>query len=50
MNDENFFTPIEEDDEKDSEDKEENIENIFVTGLPKWDLEPPYETIRRGDS
>lgn len=37
-------------DDKEEIKEEENIENPFVTGLPDWDLEPPYETIKRGDS
>lgn len=24
-----------------------NLAEDFVTGLPSWDLEPPYEVIRR---
>lgn len=49
MDNNNFFTPIEEQKEEPVQKKEENIENIFVTGLPDWDLEPPYETIKRGE-
>lgn len=32
-----------------NEEKSNNIEleEAFVTGLPDWDLLPPYETIRR---
>lgn len=42
------FTFIE--DLEETKKEEENVENPFVTGLPDWDLEPPYETIKRGDS
>lgn len=51
MDNSNFFTTIEE--EKDlpkQEQSESIIETPFIEGLPDWDLVPPYETIKRGDS
>lgn len=33
------------DDSKGSVQIEEN--NEFINGLPEWDLEPPYEVVRR---
>lgn len=38
--------PISEEDNIVIEDEEEKT-NQFVSGLPEWDLEPPYEIIRR---
>lgn len=53
MNDEEIFKEIEEESnlEKIHLDniEEQNTENPFVTGLPNWDLEPPYEPIKRGN-
>lgn len=31
---------------KEQENKKQLTED-FVTGLPSWDLEPPYEVVRR---
>lgn len=30
--------------------KDEEIKEAFVTGLPDWDLEPPYEMLNRGNN
>lgn len=51
MEQEEIFIPIEEtEQEKISAEKEElKTENPFIIGLPQWDLEPPYETIQRGN-
>ena len=55
-NDDNVFEYLSNDniipidrDIKEEEDKEEKA-NQFVSGLPQWDLEPPYEIIRRRQS
>lgn len=29
------------------EETEQQLTEDFVTGLPSWDLEPPYEVVRR---
>lgn len=29
------------------EEIEQKLGEDFVTGLPSWDLEPPYEVVRR---
>lgn len=42
--DNEMFNPIEENVEEDS-----GFINAFVMGLPDWDLEPLYETIKRSD-
>lgn len=51
MNNEDFFTKIEEPIETNINiiNKAEVVEeeNQFIKGLPDWDLEPPFETIRR---
>lgn len=53
MNDEQdiIITPINENQEPmtviKEETKKEVKEEDFVTGLPEWDLAPPYEVIRR---
>ena len=51
MEKEQIFTPIKEiSEEQISQEKEElKTENPFIIGLPQWDLEPPYETIQRGN-
>ena len=47
------ITPINEDEKQEfipttkKEIKTEPKEEDFVTGLPEWDLTPPYEIIRR---
>lgn len=38
--------PINEKQNEDNISKEEITED-FVTGLPNWDLTPPYEVVRR---
>ena len=43
--DENVFNEIENDVVNDG-----NLMNTFVLGLPDWDLEPLYETIKRRDN
>lgn len=55
MNDEQdiIITPINENENQEpttvikEETKKEVKEEDFVTGLPEWDLAPPYEVIRR---
>lgn len=58
MDKDNTFTyvekNIEQNNTKDKEKQSTNKETIteeetqaFVTGLPEWDLVPPYEVIRR---
>ena len=47
MENNEYFTFIEEDET--TKENEDETENPFVAGLPSWDLEPPYETIKRGD-
>lgn len=49
MDNDNFFTLIDEQEEQNKEPQKETTENTFVTGLPDWDLEPPYKTIKRGE-
>ena len=49
MNNDDFFTQIDEQFEENINMIEEQEENPFVQGLPNWDLEPPYETIRRNE-
>lgn len=54
MIDNNDFQNIEENDNTFNaieEEKKENelFVNTFVMGLPDWDLEPLYESIKRGD-
>lgn len=47
-----IFSKIEDESqlEKKSNEKDEAKESKpFVTGLPNWDLEPPYETIQRSN-
>lgn len=34
---------VEEENKKDNQ----SLTQDFVTGLPSWDLEPPYEVVRR---
>lgn len=48
MKDEEVFTKIEDDINTSNKVEETKLENPFVTGLPNWDLEPPFETIKRG--
>lgn len=49
--DNNEFQSIDENNNnfnKDEEEKEvDNSINAFVSGLPDWDLEPLYESIKR---
>jgi hypothetical protein len=33
--------------EKENEEEQENSVNTFVLGLPEWDLEPLYESVKR---
>lgn len=55
MNDEQdiIITPINKNETQEpitvikEETKKEVKEEDFVTGLPEWDLAPPYEVIRR---
>ena len=55
MNDEQdiIITPTKENENQEpmtvikEETKKEVKEEDFVTGLPEWDLAPPYEVIRR---
>lgn len=55
MNDNNVFEYISKEDNiipidnKSTNDvkEEEDKTNQFVSGLPDWDLEPPYEIVRR---
>lgn len=55
MNDEQdiIITPTKENENQEpmtvikEETKKEIKEEDFVTGLPEWDLAPPYEVIRR---
>ena len=51
MNNDDFFSQIDEPFETNLDEikSEEQDENPFVQGLPSWDLEPPYETIRRNE-
>ena len=52
MDNNNFFTNIEDEKENNLEtiqEEEKSNLNPFVTGLPNWDLEPLYETIKRGN-
>lgn len=51
MENNDFFTAIEEETKlNEKEQSESEIETPFIEGLPDWDLAPPYETIKRGDS
>ena len=51
MEKDEIFTPIEEMPKEtiSKEQEEQKTENPFIIGLPQWDLEPPYETIQRGN-
>lgn len=51
MND-NTITYLEEDEKITEQEKKETpeyINNEFINGLPEWDLEPPYEVIKRSE-
>lgn len=52
MDDEKVFTELtqQDDENKYNESSEEKkYETPFVTGLPTWDLNPPYEVMKRGE-
>lgn len=54
MNDNDSFQLIDEDNNVFNEIEEEleddnKLMNTFVLGLPDWDLEPLYETMKRRD-
>ena len=51
MEKDEIFTPIEEVEQETTSKEPEETEttNPFIIGLPQWDLEPPYETIQRGN-
>lgn len=47
-----IFTKIEKPESEDNSNEkseETNYETPFVTGLPTWDLNPPYEVMKRGE-
>lgn len=50
MDDSVVFQKIDDTENTDKEhvmENEYNIQDAFVTGLPDWDLEPPFDTIKR---
>lgn len=52
MDDSVVFQKIDDAENKNSDteyvmENERNIQDAFVTGLPDWDLEPPFDTIKR---
>lgn len=47
INEEEITTPIVEEKEISTENNSEDTAEAFVTGLPEWDLTPPFEIIRR---
>ena len=48
-----YIKPIQEPQEENinittkEQENEKQLAEDFVTGLPSWDLEPPYEVVRR---
>ena len=48
MNENFSFEIIEDDTKEENLNEEEMIQDAFVTGLPDWDLEPPFEMLNRG--
>lgn len=50
MNENFSFQTIEDNPKEDSIVEEEMIQDAFVTGLPDWDLEPPFEMLNRGNN